>query len=64
LLNNYTRNELEKDLYDNITFVETRDAEDTDIVSSVETSPQWTSFRDNKATSMFIAWRTSRRARR
>ncbi|KAH7867009.1 hypothetical protein Vadar_027806 [Vaccinium darrowii] len=40
------------------------DGEDTDIVSSVETSPQWTSFRDNKATSMFIAWRASRRARR
>lgn len=64
LLHNYVRNELKKDPFENIRFIENRDEEDADIVSSVETSPQWTSFRDNKATSMFVAWRASRRASR
>ncbi|XP_058217414.1 uncharacterized protein LOC131328489 [Rhododendron vialii] len=53
LLHNYIRDELKKDPFENIRFIENRDEEDADIVSSVETSPQWTSFRDNKAASMF-----------
>lgn len=61
LLHNFIRMEMEIDpielLVDEPTGNINNDIENDDVIDSVETSPEWNTFRDNLAQSMFNAWR-------
>ncbi|KAH6828591.1 hypothetical protein C2S53_006589 [Perilla frutescens var. hirtella] len=61
LLHNFIRMEMEVDpiehLVDELTTNTNDEIENHDIIDSVETSPQWNTWRDNLAQSMFNEWR-------
>eukprot|EP00268_Persea_americana_P006544 TRINITY_DN12360_c0_g1_i10.p1 TRINITY_DN12360_c0_g1~~TRINITY_DN12360_c0_g1_i10.p1 ORF type:complete len:111 (+),score=12.78 TRINITY_DN12360_c0_g1_i10:2222-2554(+) len=59
LLHSYVRNELRVDPYEDIELDEEEAEGNTDHISTIETSVEWMSFREQMVVSMFNSWRST-----